>query len=100
MTQIPMLIFTMMSLCLTHNILRQISSKEILRIFLRTPFLSYIRSISKKLEFFSELYSKLNHIFSVICFSETWASEGNISKDSTFQLKNYSVVHQVRNFRK
>ena len=39
----------------------------------------------------------MNHIFS-ICFSETWASEKNINKNSTFQLKNYNVIHQVRKF--
>ena len=51
-----------------------------------------IRSINKNFEAFSEFYSKLNHIFSVICFSETWASEKNINKNSTFQLKNYNVI--------
>ena len=59
-----------------------------------------IRSINKNFEAFAEIYSKLNHIFSVICFSETWASEENINKNSTFQLKNYNVIHQVRNSRK
>ena len=56
-----------------------------------------IRSINKNFEVFTEFYLKLNYIFSVICFSETWASEENISKNSTFQLKNYNVFHQVRN---
>ena len=59
-----------------------------------------IRSINKNFEAFTEFYSKLNYIFSVICFSETWASEENINKNSTFQLKNYNVIHQVRNSRK
>ena len=59
-----------------------------------------IRSINKTFEAFAEFYSKLNHIFSVICFSETWASEENINKNSTFQLKNYNVIDQVRNSRK
>ena len=59
-----------------------------------------IRSINKNFEAFTELYSKLNYIFSVICFSETWTSEENINKNSTFQLKNYDVIHQVRNSRK
>ena len=30
-------------------------------------------------------------------FSETWASEENINKNSAFQLKNYNVTDQVRN---
>ena len=59
-----------------------------------------IRSINKNFEAFTEFYSKLNYIFSVICFSETWASEENINKNSTFQLKSYNVIHQVRNSRK
>ena len=59
-----------------------------------------IRSINKNFEAFTEFYSKMNYIFSVICFSETWASEENINKNSTFQLKNYNVIHQVRNSRK
>ena len=42
----------------------------------------------------------MNHVFSVICFSETWTSEENINKNSTFQLKNYNVIHQVRNSHK
>ena len=56
-----------------------------------------IRSINKNFEALSEFYSKLNHVFSVIYFSETWASQENINKNSTFQLKNYNVIHQVRN---
>ena len=56
-----------------------------------------IRSINRNFEVFSEFHSKLNHIFSVKCFSETWASEENINKNSTFQLKKYNLIHQVRN---
>ena len=59
-----------------------------------------IRSINKNFEAFSEFYSKLNHVFSVICFSETWASEENINKNSTFQSKNYNAIHEVRNSHK
>ena len=43
-----------------------------------------IRSINKYFEAFTEFYSKLNHVFSFTCFSETWASEENINKSSTF----------------
>ena len=45
-----------------------------------------IRTININFEAFSEFYSKLNHIFSVICFSETWAIEENINKNPTFRL--------------
>ena len=38
----PDVIFTRMFPCLTHNILRQIGLKQILRIFLKTLFPSYI----------------------------------------------------------
>ena len=56
-----------------------------------------IRSINENFEAFSEFYSKLKHVFSVICYSETWEKEENINKNSTFQLKTYNVIHQVRN---
>ena len=56
-----------------------------------------IRSMNKNFEAFSEFCSKLNHLFSVICFSQTWASKENINKNSTFKLKNYNVIHQVTN---
>ena len=56
-----------------------------------------IRSINKHFEAFSKFQSKLNNIFSVICLSETWASEENMKKNSTFQIKNYNMIHQVRN---
>ena len=59
-----------------------------------------IRSINKNFEPFSEFYSKLKHVFSVICFSETRASEENINKNSAFQLNNYNVTHQIRNSHK
>ena len=61
---------------------------------------SNIRSINKNFETFTEFSSKLNYMFSVICFSETWASEENINKNSASQLKNYNVIHQVKNLRK
>ena len=58
-----------------------------------------VSSMNKNFEAFTEFYSKLNHMFSIICFSETWASEENINKNSAFQIKNY-VFHQVRNSHK
>ena len=59
-----------------------------------------IGSINKNFEAFTEFYLKLNHIFNVTSFSETWASKENINKNSTFQLKNYNVTYQVRNLHK
>ena len=34
----------------------------------------------------------MNHVFSGVCFSETWASE-----EKLIQLKSYNVIHQVTN---
>ena len=59
-----------------------------------------VSGMNKNFEAFTEFYSKLNHMFSIICFSETWASEENINKNSAFQIKNYNVFHQVRNSHK
>ena len=44
-----------------------------------------IRSINKYFEAFSKFQSKLNNIFSVICLSETWASEENMKKTQLFR---------------
>ena len=55
-----------------------------------------IRSINKNFETFKNFYSKLNCTFSVICFSETWATDNSICNDSNFQIENYTVLHQVR----
>ena len=57
---------------------------------------SNIRSINKNSESFSEFYSKVNDINSAICCSETWTSEEDINKNSTFALKICNVPHQVR----
>ena len=56
-----------------------------------------VRNINKNFESFTEFYLKLNNVFSVMCFSVTWISEENINKNSTFQLKIYNVIHQVKN---
>ena len=55
-----------------------------------------IRSINKTFETFKNFYSKLNCTSSVICFSETWATDNSICKDSNFQIENYTVLLQVR----
>ena len=55
-----------------------------------------IRSINKNFEAFKNFYSKLNCTFSVICFSETWATGNSICNDSNFQIENYTVLRQVR----
>ena len=90
-----MLIFTMMFLLLNTQYLVPDKFKNSKNSF--SVLHLNIRSINKLSKAFTEFYSKLNHIFSVICFSETWASEEDINKSSTFQLKNYNVIRLVRN---
>ena len=52
-----------------------------------------MRSINKNFETFKNFYSQL---FSVICFSETWAADNSICNHSNFQIENYTALHQVR----
>ena len=54
------------------------------------------RGINKHFETFKNFYSKLNCTFSMICFSETWATDNSICNDSNFQIENYTVLRQVR----
>ena len=41
-------------------------------------------------ETFKNFYSNLNCTFSVICFSETWATDNSICNDSNFQIETTS----------
>ena len=50
-----------------------------------------IRSINKNFETFKIFYCKLNCTFSVICFSETWATDNWICDDWNFQVENYTI---------
>ena len=59
-----------------------------------------IRSMNKNFENFKDFYASLNFNFSIVCFTETWAEDNSISKNSNFQLENYSVIHQSRENRK
>ena len=54
-----------------------------------------IRSINKNFEAVKQFYLSLNFNFSIVCFSETWANDININKNS-FQLRNYNTEHQIR----
>ena len=54
-----------------------------------------IRNINKNFDTFKNFYSKLNCTFSVICFSESWATDNSICNDSNFQIENYTALHQV-----
>ena len=40
--------------------------------------------------------SKLNFIFSIICFSETWLNNSNVY-NLKYELTNYVSVHEIRN---
>ena len=55
-----------------------------------------IRSMKKNFENFKDFYYALNLKFSIICLSETWADD-IFRKNSFYQLKNYNVIHQIRN---
>ena len=57
-----------------------------------------LRSINKNFETFKSFCSKLNCTFSVICFSETWATDNSICNDSNFQIENYTKGGGLRIF--
>ena len=59
-----------------------------------------IRSINKNFEAVKQFYLSLNFNFSIVCFSETWANDININKNSSFQLPNYNTEHQIRKSRR
>lgn len=58
-----------------------------------------IRSIKKSFEKF-KLFLKSNFTVSVICFSETWLDDLGVTRDSVYQLPNYTCNHQTRSGRK
>ena len=47
-----------------------------------------IRSLNKNFESFAELYKLLSFKFSIICFSETWSNDENLSKNSLLLNEN------------
>ena len=53
-----------------------------------------IRSINKNFKAFKRFYLSLNFNFGIVCFSETWADDIKINKNSCFQLPNYNTEHQ------
>ena len=55
-----------------------------------------IKSIKKNFE----LMKSINFIFSVIWFSEIWLHDLNITRDSLYELPNYTSNHQIRSDRK
>ena len=58
-----------------------------------------IRSLNKNFENLKIVLSKTNFLFK-ICLTETWCQDENINKNSTFQLPNYSSIHQIRKNKK
>ena len=59
-----------------------------------------IRSIKKNFENFKLLLKYINFTFSVICFSETWLDDLSITRESLYELPNYTSDHQIRSDRK
>ena len=54
-----------------------------------------IRSMQKIFEKLKHLLHEINHEFSIICITETWASEENgipLNNNSNFQLPNYKII--------
>ena len=47
-----------------------------------------------------DLYDALDFRFSILCFYERWTNDDNFGKKSLHQLRNYNVVHKIRNGRK
>ena len=59
-----------------------------------------ISSINKNFEAFKHFYYTFKCTFSVFSFYETSAAGNSVFKDSTFQIENYTVLHQVREWLK
>ena len=100
---IQILIFIVIFLLLTQDISIQTKFVKVFECLCKNGFSVLhvnIRSINKNFETFKNFYSKLNCTFSVICFSETWATDNSICNDSNFQIENYTVLHQVRESRR
>ena len=55
-----------------------------------------IRSMKKNFNNFKYMLSMLKYEFKVICITETWCNDENMSTNSNFQLPNYSIIHQMR----
>ena len=55
-----------------------------------------IRSMKDNFENVKTLYYALDFRFSIICFFETLADD-SFGKNSLYQLKNYNVIHQIKN---
>ena len=59
-----------------------------------------IRSIKKNFENLKLFLKSINFTFSVISFSETWLDYLSITRDSLYELPNYTSNHQIRSNRK
>ena len=49
---------------------------------------------------FEKLREYLSHVkgnFSIITFTKTWSSDDKADKNSSWQLPNYTAIHQIRN---
>ena len=54
------------------------------------------KSVNKNCEAFKPFYLSLIFNFSVASFTETWANDININKNSSFQLSNYNIEHHTK----
>ena len=55
-----------------------------------------IRSLKKNFENFKLLLSNLSFCFKIICLTETWSKDQNMTQNSLFNLPNYAAIHQDR----
>ena len=80
-----MLTFIIIFLLLKVTTYHQAKLIKTSTIFLKNHFLKYEQSLNTK--------------FSIICLTETWVNDSNISQNSLFQLEGYIPVHQIRKSR-
>ena len=56
------------------------------------------RRVNENFGSFAELYKWLSFKFSIMCFSETWSNDENLSKHSVFQLEGYRLLYENRKY--
>ena len=93
---IQILIFIVIFHLLTQNNINPNEIREGFKRLCKNDFSALyvnIRTINKSFAKFKNFYSKLNCTFSVICFSETWATDNSISNGYNFQIENYTPYY-------
>ena len=55
-----------------------------------------IKCMNKHFEAFQDFYKSLSTKFSIICLTETWRNDSDISQNCLCQLEGHIPVHQIR----